>query len=133
MSEAARASAPRPIAPCSQESQILKMAAAVALASPLGARFERSVLRGIYPGRANEVDRCLNSKGVRRHRRHYYDTATMRTTCAATVPPQPTPCHSTTHHTLVAEHAPHHTQVTPLTAPSHLHPRTCAPSPGAGM
>ena len=101
------------------------MAAAVAVASPLGARFERSVLRGIYPGRANEVDRCLNSKGVRRHSRHYYDTATMRTTCAATVPPQPTPCHSTTHHTLVAEHAPHHTQVTPLTctlspAPSHL-------------
>ena len=36
------------------------MAAAVAVASPLGARFERSVLRGIYPGRANEVDRCLN-------------------------------------------------------------------------
>ena len=48
------------------------MAAAVALASPRGARFERSVLRGIYPGRANEVDRCLNSKGVRRHSRHYY-------------------------------------------------------------
>ena len=110
------------------------MAAAVALASPLGARFERSVLRGIYPGRANEVDRCLNSKGVRRHRRHYYDTATMRTTCAATVPPQPTPCHSTTHHTLLAEHAPHHTQVTPLTcspspAPPHLHPLTCTLSP----
>lgn len=43
------------------------MAAAVVVASPVGARFERSVLRGIYPGRANEVDRCLNSKGIRRH------------------------------------------------------------------
>ena len=54
-----------------QESQILKMAAAVVVASPVGAHFERSVLRGIYPGRANEVDRCLNSKGVRRHGTDY--------------------------------------------------------------
>ena len=48
------------------------MAAAVVVASPVGAHFERSVLRGIYPGRANEVDRCLNAKGVRRHGTGYY-------------------------------------------------------------
>jgi hypothetical protein len=48
------------------------MAAAVVVASPVGSRFERSVLRGIYPGRANEVDRCLNSKGVRRRGTGYY-------------------------------------------------------------
>ena len=49
-----------------QESLIIKMAATV-VTGAASARFEPSVLRGIYPGRAAEVDRTLNSRSLRRY------------------------------------------------------------------
>ena len=75
------------------------MAAAVVVASPVGARFERSVLRGIYPGRANEVDRCLNSKGIRRHGT---DCFTYYSHVYAGTVTQPTACRT--------YYSPHHTR-----------------------